>query len=36
MVERTLWSRGELAASNVTGGIPTEAFHPVLSPRDAG
>ena len=34
MVERTLWSRGELAASNVTGGIPTEAFQPVLSPRD--
>lgn len=27
MVERTLWSRGELPAERVTGGIPAEAFQ---------
>ena len=30
MVERTLWSRGELAATDVTGGIPEAAFRPNL------
>ena len=30
MVERTLWSRGELAATDVTGGVPEAAFRPNL------
>lgn len=30
MVERTLWTRGQLDALRVTGGIPPEAFRPPL------
>ncbi len=30
MVERTLWTRGQLDAGQVTGGIPAAAFRPPL------
>jgi len=30
MVERTLWTRGQLDATQVTGGIPAAAFRPPL------
>jgi DTW domain-containing protein YfiP len=32
-VERTLWSRGKLAAAEVTGGIPHAARRPALTSR---
>jgi len=32
MVERTLWTRGQLDAGQVTGGIPAAAYRPNLEP----